>query len=174
MILAKLCECGCGTRAIPLTQCKFAIVDEADYEWLMQWQWYANKDINTYYAVRKEPLGNRKYASVKMHRVILEAEPGTKVDHRDRNGLNNTRENLRLATAHQNCCNRAIPKQNTSGYKGVTWNKLCQAWQAQISANRKNHYLGLFECVEDAARAYNEAALLLHGEFASLNREMCL
>jgi hypothetical protein len=161
-----------GTKAIPLTQGKYAIVDEADYKFLMQWRWHASKDINTYYAVRYARLENGKSTRLPMHRVILKAEPGTKVDHRDRNGLNNTRGNLRPATAHQNCCNRAMPKQNTSGYKGVTWHKQCQKWAAQISVNRKNHHLGLFEHVEDAARAYNEAALLLHGEFASLNREV--
>lgn len=159
-----------GTRAIRLSKGKFAIVDAADYEWLSQWKWSLHKVQNAqllFYAKSRYVSGNGKV--IQMHRFILNAPDGSIVDHIDGDGLNNTRANLRFASSFQNSFNRRKGISNTSGYKGVTWNKKCQKWQVQIEANGKCYYLGVFDDVEDAARAYDAAAILHHGEFAYLN-----
>lgn len=159
-----------GAKAIPLTQEKFAIVDESDYEFLMQWRWHAQKSTNTWYVCRKQRLPSGRYSFLTIHRLLLDAPEGIEVDHINFNGLDNRRTNLRLATHRQNRRNQKLRRDNTSGFKGV--GRYREKWIARIVVNGKHIHLGLFERVEDAARAYNEAALLLHGEFASLNREV--
>lgn len=146
-----------NTRAIPLTQGKYAIVDAADYEWLSRWRWYFVQG----YVGRGENVDGRFL----MHREILNAPNDMDVDHKDGNGLNNTRANLRLATQSQNLCNRVAE----SGYKGVGFQKRNGKWRARIKINRKEIYIGEFASAEDAARAYDVAALKHHGEFARLN-----
>ncbi len=91
------------------------------------------------------------------------------VDHINGNKLDNRDTNLRECTAIQNCSNRGTGKNNTSGYKGVTWDKSRNKWKASIKVNYKLRNLGRFISKRDAARAYNAAALELHGLFAKLN-----
>jgi len=102
-----------------------------------------------------------------MHRLILNAPPDLKVDHINGNGLDNRKENLRLATTPQNVRNARLSLRNSSGFKGVKRKR--QKWQASIVFNGKTIRLGVFDAREDAARAYDIAALLLHGEFARVN-----
>jgi hypothetical protein len=104
-----------------------------------------------------------------MGRAILNAPAGMIVDHRDGDGLNNQRENLRLCTHSQNMQNRRLQRNNRSGYKGVYWIKAQGVWAARITVNRVPINLGRFDTAEQAARAYDEAALKYHGEFARLN-----
>lgn len=157
-------------KQIQLTQGKVALVDDEDYKWLSKFKWYAyyNRYSGHWYAARSVgPTG--KQITVFMHREILAATHGVLVDHKDGNGLNNHRYNLRLATTAQNQHNRGKPRNNTSGYKGVVWNKLYEKWQAQIGIGGRQKNLGYFVNLEDAARAYNVAALEHFGEFAKLN-----
>ena len=105
----------------------------------------------------------------KVYWLILPKKPGLLPDHKDRNGLNNTRENLRYATEAQNLQNRGMPKNNTSGYKGVMWCENKNKWRVQIKANNKRISLGYYSCIIKAAKAYNKAAIKYHGEFAVLN-----
>jgi len=156
------------TRLIPLTQGKFAIVDAADYEWLNQWKWQAkcDKKRNLWYAERSLYFPEtQKQTSILMHRVLINAQRGVEVDHRDRNGLNNQRSNIRACTPQQNQFNRGPQKNNTSGYKGVSWDKSRNKWKANITLRGKTINLGLFIIITDAAKAYAEAAKWLHGEF---------
>jgi hypothetical protein len=96
-------------------------------------------------------------------------DPDQQVDHRNRSRLDNRRCNLRVCTSEENTHNSSKPCTNRSGFKGVSWHRKGQKWQAHIRANRRNMYLGLFSDVEDAALAYDAAAREHHGEFACVN-----
>lgn len=152
-------------KEIQLTQGKVALVDDADFDYLNQWKWYAQKDRNTFYAVRRD--GKKR---MKMHRVILGLDYDDKCvpDHIDLNGLNNQRYNLRIATKGQNSVNRPPTKNSVSRYKGVSPMK--KRWQVHIVKDGVQTYLGLYKSETEAAIAYNEAAKKLHGEFAYLNK----
>jgi len=95
----------------------------------------------------------------------MDAPSNLEVDHRDCDGLNNRRSNLRLATMVQNMLNQGCRRDNASGFKGVTWDKGRSKWRAQIALNKKRHYLGLFDEPEAAHAAYAEASVKFHGEF---------
>lgn len=117
--------------------------------------------------------GQRRHEFI--HRIILERMlerplvKGEMVDHIDRNSANNTRANLRLASHAENMQNRKAMSSNKSGYRGVSWSKRHRKWKCAIRANKQYFWLGHFQNAKDAALAYNEAAILLHGEFAQLN-----
>lgn len=152
-------------KEIKLTQGYVATVDDDDYEWLSQWKWRILKvpDRNTLYAVRTKDTRT----TISMHRVVAGVTNSKiQIDHRDTNGLNNTRDNLRIATHGDNMHNRPAPRTNQSGFKGVSWHKGRMKWQAVIMMNHKNIHLGLFDDKNLAAQAYNKAANELHGEFA--------
>lgn len=152
-------------KEIPLTQGKVALVDAQDYERVMQFNWAAVFDGWTWYAITT--IIKPKRTSMRMHRFILSAPHGLMVDHKDRNGLNNTRDNLRFATASQNGHNAGISLRNTSGYKGVY--KEDKKWIASITINRKQFIIGRYLTAEDAARAYDAKAKESFGEFARTN-----
>ena len=151
---------------------KVALVDDSDFYWLNQWKWSLHKDKNTYYAHRMVWLkASKKNKEIKMHRLILGLTSfETKTDHIDHNGLNNQRYNLRVATNAQNLANISPRKNVTSKYLGVSWRKESNKWVCQITKNGKKKYLGLFDNQEQAALAYNDAAKILHAEFANLNK----
>jgi hypothetical protein len=151
-------------KEIELTQGKVAIVDDADFEWLNQWKWTYDGQG---YAYRHGPRPKRKY--ILMHREIMQTPKGLDTDHRDRNGLNNQRDNLRVCTFAQNQWNRKIQTSNTSGYKGVSWSAYHRRWHAQIRTNNIQTHLGYFDTPEEAAKAYDEGAQIYHDEFAFLN-----
>jgi hypothetical protein len=112
-----------------------------------------------------------------LHRMIIDVPGGMMVDHINGNRLDNRRCNLRVCTNRQNCQNQTIArKDNTSGYKGVSYSRRHRKWRAWIAAGslrsngtRKNVSLGYFADAADAARAYDAAARLHFGEFARCN-----
>jgi len=152
---------------ISLTRNQKTTVDASDFIWLSQWKWYAMWDSSQkqFKAARKEDS-----KTVLMHRQILGLGHGDNltVDHRDGNTLNNRRRNLRKATNAQNNRNQRRRASNTSGFKGVTFYKKTGKWMAQIRGDgmRKCSY---HDTAELAARAYDETAKDLQGEFALLN-----
>jgi hypothetical protein len=148
----------------------FAIVDDADYEYLSQWTWITMKSSTRMYAGRWELLEGGKKKLVLMHRVILNTPSGLVTDHKDGNGLNNQTVNLRQATVSQNAANISAHKNSTSKYLGIYWDKNRSKWFATIRKNKKDTFLGRFKEEKDAALAYNKAASELHGEFARLNQ----
>jgi hypothetical protein len=150
------------TREIPLTQGKVALVDDADYQWLMQWKWYFLARKIGGYAVR-QVRGPHGQILTYMHRVIVTPPAGLQVDHIDGNKLNNVRSNLRIATQSQNCANKPAKEGITSGYKGVMWTGT--KWGASI----RGKWLGSFAAPEEAAIAYDHAAIQAYGQFAYLN-----
>ncbi|MBU0846652.1 HNH endonuclease [Patescibacteria group bacterium] len=155
-------------REIKLTRGKVALVDEADFGWLSQWSWNSRPNHGIWYARRGARDGDKKN-TVLMHRQIMGAWSGQRVDHRDGNGLNNQRKNLRFCTSTQNHANRRKLSGCSSKYKGVCWHKQRGKWVAYIKIYGKSSHLGLFANEEDAARAYNNAAIERFGEFAKLN-----
>ncbi len=144
-------------KKISLTQGKVTLVDDIDYEYLNQWKWYAAKDGNTFYAIRTIKR-NGKQTTIHMYQVLAKRlDFQDSADHKNRNGLDNQRSNLRNATQKQQRENQGIPKNNTSGHKGICWDKQRSKWRAQIGHNGKCIYLGLFDNIEDTVKARKEA-----------------
>lgn len=146
------------------------MVDDEDYDWLNQWKWYAKKRPHTFYAQRCV-RSKEKFLTIRMHSLILGQKGG---DHRDGNGLNNTRQNLRPCSQMQNNENRGLDKRSTSGFKGVSQNKSDGKWWAYIMHNLNRELLGRFDSRIEAAKAYDAAALEYFGEFARTNKMMGL
>jgi hypothetical protein len=156
-------------RLIPLTQEQNAIVDTEDYDWLLQWNWYAMRSLGTksFYAIRNI-VGNWK-THIFLHEAVMGFEFDREIDHQNHDTLDNRKYNLRHCTQQQNIHNRRLQNNNTSGFKGVSWHSLTQMWKGCISLDSKWIHLGMFTTAEEAAHAYDEAAIRLHGEFAHLN-----
>jgi len=150
------------SKLIPLTQGKYAIVDDSDYEELSKYKWYLDK----FYAKRNIRVGCGKQKAVKMHRLINNTPSGFETDHINGDKLDNRKCNLRTATTAQNRCNRGKQIDNKSGYKGVVFVSKYNNWQASIKINGKRKHLGTFRTPELAHAAYCEAAPKVHKEFA--------
>ena len=136
---------------------KPCFIDAADYHLVKEHRWHAKKgrDKTVFYA--------RSTEGAYMHALLV----GKNADHKDGDGLNNRRENLRSATASENARNKGARIDNVTGFKGVYINH--GRFYATITVNRVIHRLGRFNTAIEAARAYNEAAKKYHGEFAYLN-----
>ena len=159
-------------KEIQLTQGKVAIVDDEDFERISQYKWYATcekrRKKQVFYAQRMSSI-NGKRISIKLHRFIMNNPADFQIDHKNGNGLDNRKSNLRLATAYQNHQNIIYLKPSASGFRGVYPIKNGKRFEAKISAYGKNYFLGCFNAPEEAARAYDRKAKELHGEFAVLN-----
>ena len=140
----------------------FAVISDADAP-LAESNWYLHKKG---YATRQQPGGGRN-RKLMLHRVILNAPARVKVDHINRDTLDNRRENLRLASDAGNCQNRTLAKNNRSGFKGVRRDR--GKWRAIIHTAGRWIHLGHYSKAEEAARAYDLAAIKFYGEFASPN-----
>lgn len=158
-------------KKIPLTRGKVALVDDADFDWLNHYRWRAQEKCSgNFYATRHALReAGEKRRTVGMHQIIAAIMGFERPDHIDGNGLNNQRGNLRPATKSENGANRKLNRNNTSGFKGVGWNKAQQKWTASIRQFGKLRYLGYFLDVMAAARAYDVAAKEIFGKFARLN-----
>jgi hypothetical protein len=159
-------------REIPLTQGKVAIVDDVDFESLNERKWFAARRPNTFYAMRNGSRqgGGRRGPPELMHRVILARklgrvlDPREKPDHWNGDGLDNQRDNLRLATHAQNCRNcRRHANNLVSQYLGVVWHKCTKKWCTRIMVNHRQVYLGLYP-TEIAAAQAREVYIVAHPE----------
>ena len=163
-------------KEIQLTQGYIALVDDEDFERVNQFKWCALVDkrkdgsIRNVYAQRKGIKVEGKCTYQYMHRFILGiTENKVQGDHKDHNGVNNQRYNLRTSTNEQNSRNQRLSTANTSGSKGVYWSKRDKKWWAQICVYGKSIYLGCFTYKAEASKAYDAATLLYHKEFAFTN-----
>ena len=163
-------------KFIHLTRGKITAVDDEDFEWLSQWKWSAHrvkkKSQVLWYAKRTE--GHRG-PTIFMHRQIMDRIQGGSevgkyiVDHRDGDGLNNVRQNLRSCSYSQNFGNSKKTRGTVSKFKGVAWHRRDEVWVSSITCNGKSYWLGTFDSEQAAAKAYDEAAQEHFGEFARLN-----
>lgn len=166
---------GIDMKYIELTQGKRAIVDDEDFEWLNRWKWRASKDHYGFYAIRTIKKKG-KTTTVLMHRIIIKVPPNLQTDHRNGNGLDNQKSNLRACTQAQNTHNRGARKNVTSRYKGVYLkyknnNNGRLKWGAHIRKGNARFDLGYYCTEAKAAKAYDAKAKELYGEFAYLNAE---
>jgi hypothetical protein len=141
------------------------LIDDEDYEILLQNGWYCTKAGNTYYLRNDSFFIKRTY----FHRLILNCPKNKVIDHINGNGLDNRKENLRICDKQQNHFNSQKGSGYTSKYLGVSWDKAKNLWRASIMVNRKTLYLGRFKSEELAASAYNEASKKYFKEFGKLN-----
>lgn len=157
-----------STKKYPNT---FAIVDD-DIGWALDcFKWHPIKGHNTFYARRCVTV-NGKSKFLYMHREILggnERLMGFEVDHKDHDGLNNVKENLRKCTHQQNQQNNRQTGTYSSKFKGVYWNKQQKVWMVRIQENKRDSYIGRFHDEQLAAKAYDLAAIRIQGDFARLN-----
>jgi hypothetical protein len=150
---------------IPLGNGVFTKVDDEDFDFLACFTWsladgYARTIIDGH--------------TVKMARLIMDAGPGDIVDHRDRDTLNNQRFNLRFATKSQNMINSGLWAHNSSGYKGVVWDKARNKWRAQIKVNQRMINLGRFTNIAEAVTARDQAVVKYFGDFGVTNKDLGL
>ncbi len=158
-----------GPREIPLTQGKVALVDPVDFRSVMKHKWCLAPSGKWLYAATSMRV-NGKRKMVRLHRFLANPGAGEMVDHKDGDGLNNTRDNLRLSTNSTNQMNRKPSSgAKSSRFKGVTWHAARSKWAAQIHVKKKHIHLGLFVTELEAADAYDKAAALHFGEFARGN-----
>jgi hypothetical protein len=154
---------------IELTKRKYAVINRGDWELVRGFSWHAHRTpTGKWYARTCTIVANRK-RWVWMHRVILGLGSGQITDHRNGDGLDNRRRNLRPSTYSKNARNMRV-RRHSSKFKGVTWNKRRNRWVAQIElGGRRNLYLGSFHDESAAARAYDKAARKHFGEHANVN-----
>lgn len=154
-------------REIPLGRGLVALVDDADYDRVMAaGPWCARRSGPRTYAQHHVRRAGRRAATESLH-TFLTGWPY--IDHRNGDGLDNQRRNLRPATGTQNNANTRRRTDNTSGFKGVSWRPDANRWHARVQSGRKLRHLGYFDTAEAAARAYDAAARELFGEFARPN-----
>lgn len=163
---------GDETIEIVLTQGQVALVDECDLDTVLEYRWHAQRRRRGWCARAYAGGGCRDARKVFMHRLILDAPAGVSVDHANMNGLDNRRINLRFATLSQNMANQRKRRDKTSSkYKGVWYDRRRKRpWRAEIEVRGRRKRLGTFDTEEEAALAYNRAALEYFGEFARLNQ----
>lgn len=150
------------------------LVDDEDYENLSKFKWniFKKETDNTLYCKRnskRDPI-TRKQKTITMHRLIMNVFEGKGIiDHKDHNGLNNQKSNLRICNTSQNGANRLKNKNASSKYYGVCYAKRSKKWNAFLQTKRTSANLGYFDSEEDAARHRDKIAYERYGEFAILN-----
>ena len=137
-------------------------IDNKDYILCSQYKWWFDRGY-----ARTRVNGKKLY----LHRLIMGNPKGKQIDHKNHDGLDCRKVNMRICTKNQNNIHRKPKEDCSSCYKGVCWHNQTGKWVARITFNRKMKYLGVFELEIDAAKAYDKSAVELFGEYAYLNFE---
>lgn len=161
-------------REIELTKGYKALVDDEDYSAVNEYTWYVFFSASNIYAKTFIKLENNKRKSLFMHQLVYElsgqiASNSHHIDHKDCNGLNNCRTNIRQASYQNNQANSRKMSKSSSVYKGVSFSKTRNKWEAYIKVNKIKINLGRFSDEREAANSYNIAAMKYFGEFARIN-----
>lgn len=146
-------------KKIVLTQGKFALVDDVDFEWLNQWKWCCSGNG----AVHRNIGGQKRQY---MHRLIMNNPERQVIDHINGNRLDNQRNNLRSCSQQENTFNGKTRKNNRSGYKDIWWDMQRKKWFVQIMRDGKKYSIGRFIKLEEAIEARNRELYELHGDFS--------
>lgn len=159
------------SKRIKLTQGKYTTVDDEDYELLINsnFKWYCTYSHGHHYA-----FGQHAGTYIMLPRFLLNPKKGEQIDHIDRNGLNNKRDNLRIVSNRENQLNKKKPAHNTSGYKGVWWAKDRNKFRAEFYYKGQRYSLGSFDDPREAARAYDKKALEIVPEYVLTNKMLGL
>lgn len=155
---------------IVLSQGYRAVIDAIDAPFVAGNDWSALVLANRrkVYAVRVKQISG-KQQTILLHRLLMNAPDNMHVDHKDGDGLNCRRDNMRVCTQAENNRNTPRRSDNRSGFKGVFWDTRAQKWRSEIRRDGISKHLGFFISPEDAHAAYSIAALELHGQFARLS-----
>lgn len=137
------------------------LFDLEDYDKIKEYHWHKNSNGYAVCNIQR----NNEWITISIHRLVMDAPDGVEIDHIHGNKLDNRKSELRIVAQSDNKKNRSINTNNTSGYKGVSWNKNKQKWVANIQCNGQQFYLGAFESVYDAYICYENAAKTLFGEY---------
>lgn len=157
-------------KEIVLANGGVALVDDEDFDKLSKFKWSAIYGRHTCYAKREsQRINGVRGTTIRMHQEIMNTHNGEFIDHKDGNGLNNQKANLRFCTNQQNRMNSNSVKGSTSRFKGVTWRKDYKKWRGQIVKDGKHFHLGYHDSEIDAALAYNNKAIELFGDYARPN-----
>lgn len=161
-------------KTIALNKGLVTLVDDEDFDNLIQYHWGAWKSSGGKFYARTEIKNRGHEITVLMHRLIMSAPPGFHIDHANGQTLDNRKQNLRVCTSYLNVANSKKSSTNTSGFKGVARNH--KMWQAYIGSSKDGtwEFIGNFRTREEAAVAYDRAALCRWGEFALTNSKMGL
>jgi hypothetical protein len=158
-------------KTIPLTRGRFALVDDEDFELLFRHKWSAekaSKSDDIWYA--QTHLGR---SVMRMHEMVMGKIKGTIIHHEDHNGLNNQKHNLKRTTHANNMGHSKKRKTNTSGYKGVSWDKFNSKWNVRVGVG-PSRFVKRFSSLKDAVAAYDAEAVKRWGDFALTNKQLGL
>lgn len=160
-------------KEVPVSGGLVALVDDEDYERISAYKWYKRKGPHTTYAMTNVYHGGSKRTG-QMHRMILNAPEDQEVDHVNGDALDNRKSNLRLCSHQDNLrnagCHRTYAgRPVTSSFKGVYRRPDMKDWLASATVGGKTHYIGHFKTEVEAAQAYDQFIIPLHGEFGRPN-----
>ncbi len=152
-----------------LTQGLETIFDLPDLMLVAPHRWCAHKNHRNIYPATNISLPGGKRRLIYMHKLLISGGRAVHIDHANLNGLDNRRENLRLCSQNENLRNRRLNTKSKSGFKGVSWHSGCRKYEANIRINGRQTRIGYFSDPIEAAHAYDDAARIHYGEFASIN-----
>jgi hypothetical protein len=146
------------------------LLDDEDYERLKGFKYYVNRrdaEKHGWYYFRREVIVNGSRTGSQLHRDVMKCVVGDGkiVDHINGDTLDCRKSNLRICTIKENTRNQKAHRNNTSGIKGVSWDKLRKKWCARITGEGVYKYLGRYDNIEDAKKAYAEGSAKYHGVY---------